>query len=96
MLYATPGPGRYRYHHRGLQALRPLLSQALAETFSAFQGSKGEPGKGELVDYNGSINEALQVSGLYSGGWGSAGSAVPLPMPFPVKLPDKEYPLAFY
>lgn len=51
------------------------------------------------MDYNGSINEALQVSGLYSGGWRSAGSAgpqpLPSPMPFLVKPPDKEYPPCF-
>lgn len=40
-----------------------LPVQALVEISSAFQGSKGEPGKGEMVDYNGNLNEALQVSG---------------------------------
>lgn len=71
MLYATLCPGRYRDRHHRLQALGPLLSQALAESSSVFQGSKGEPGKGEMVDYNGNINEALQVSGSHSRGWRS-------------------------
>lgn len=45
------------------------------------------------MDYNGSINEALQVSGLYSGGWRPASSTgpqpLPLPVPFLARLPDK-------
>lgn len=39
-----------------------------------FQGPKGEPGKNEIVDYNGNINKALQVKNpnyLISITWGS-------------------------
>lgn len=41
-------------------ALRP---RPMVQTAFFLQGTKGEPGKGEMVDYNGNINEALQVSG---------------------------------
>lgn len=41
-------------------ALRP---RPAVQTAFVLQGTKGEPGKGEMVDYNGNISEALQVSG---------------------------------